>query len=269
MSEGTVLTRPSTWLAAASWVSAAIFGLYIVVYYLGAVPADFDRWNHPLPRLYDASHPLATLSIGLHFATGALLLLMGPLQLLQVVRERWPALHRWVGRSSVVVAGVTGAAGLGFIVVQGTIGGAPMNLGFALYGALMALAAVQTFRFARARDLDAHRAWALRLYALIIGSWLYRMEYGFLFALANGAGHTRTFDADIDVVMSFFFYLPNLAVVETVLRTQHLEPSRWRSVALNGGLVMATGFVLIGTYFFTANVWGPTILEAFGLSAQT
>jgi Predicted membrane protein (DUF2306) len=263
-----MLTRPSTWLVAASWVSAAIFGAYILVYYLGAVPTNFDRWNSPLPRLYDASHPLATASIGLHFATGALLLLMGPVQLLSRVRARWPTLHRWVGRVSVVVAGITGAAGLGFIVVQGTIGGMPMNIGFALYGGLMVLTAVQTIRFARAKELETHRAWALRLYALIIGSWLYRMEYGFLFALVDGAGHTRTFDARIDVVMSFFFYLPNLMLVELVLR-QRAAPTRWRTVAVNAAVVIATSFILIGTYFFTTNVWGPTILDAFGLSAQT
>jgi Predicted membrane protein (DUF2306) len=263
-----MLTRPSTWLVAASWVSAAIFGAYILVYYLGAVPTNFDRWNYPLPRLYDASHPLATMSIGLHFATGALLLVMGPVQLLSRVRARWPALHRWVGRVSVVVAGITGAAGLGFIVVQGTIGGVPMNIGFALYGGLMVLAAVQTLRFARAKDLEAHRAWALRLYALIIGSWLYRMEYGFLFALADGAGHTGTFDARIDVVMSFFFYVPNLMLVELVLRRRPSEPKVWRTLAVNATLIVATSFILIGTYFFTANVWGPTILEAFGLIAE-
>ena len=35
-----------------------------------------------------------------------------------------------------------------------TIGGLVMDVGFGLYGALMVLAAIQTFRYARARSLD-------------------------------------------------------------------------------------------------------------------
>jgi uncharacterized membrane protein len=260
-----VLRRPSTWLVVSSWVSAALFAVYVLANYLGALFSDLERWNVPLPRLYDASHPAATVSIGAHFATGALLLLLAPLQLLGIVRERWPALHRWLGRVTVVAAALTGLAGLGFIVAQGTIGGAPMNVGFGLYGLLMTLAAVQTARFARARELERHRRWALRLYALIIGSWLYRMEYGFLFALARGAGHSRTFDAAIDVVMSFFFYVPNLLLVELSLRAGALSTSRWRALALDAVMVLATLLVLVGTWFFAANLWGPAILEAFGV----
>ena len=60
--------------------------------------------------------------------------------------------------------------GLAFVALRGCIGGPVMDLGFAGYGALMGLAAVQTARHALARRTDAHRAWALRLYALAIGS---------------------------------------------------------------------------------------------------
>ncbi|MEI9977119.1 MAG: hypothetical protein WDO73_36755 [Ignavibacteriota bacterium] len=54
-------------------------------------------------------------------------------------------------------AGAAGLGGLGFIAMKGTIGGGAMTVGFALYGALMVLAAVQTYRYARSRQLDAHR----------------------------------------------------------------------------------------------------------------
>lgn len=80
-----------------------------------------------------------------HLATGAIILLLGPVQLIASVRNRWPAIHRWVGRIYVFTAGVAGTGGLGFILIEGTIGGGPMNAGFALYGALTILRAVQTF----------------------------------------------------------------------------------------------------------------------------
>jgi hypothetical protein len=64
---------------------------------------------------------------------------------------------------------------------------------------LMVLAALETVRHARQRCFDEHRAWAIRLFALTIGSWLYRMDYGFWWLITHGAGHTRSFDGAFDI----------------------------------------------------------------------
>jgi hypothetical protein len=246
------------------WISAAIFGLYIVAFYFGAVfDGDPDQWNKALPRLYDPHTMLATLGIGLHFATGTILLLLGPVQLIGAVRARVPRLHRWIGRLYGFAALMSGLGGLAFIALQGTIGGGPMNLGFSLYGALIVVASVQTVRNAMWRRFDVHRAWAIRLFALVIGSWLYRMDYGFWRLLAHGAGHTPAFDGTFDVVMSFFFYIPNLIVAEAFIRARRL---RARPSARIGAALLLSGatvFVAIGTYYFTAYHWGPGILKRF------
>jgi len=81
----------------------------------------------------------------------------------------------------------------------------------------MLLAAVQTIRFARAGDFERHRAWALRLFALAIGSWLYRMGYGFYIGFTDQSGHTADFTGWFDYFMDFWFYLPNLVVAEIVI----------------------------------------------------
>jgi Predicted membrane protein (DUF2306) len=243
------------------WISAAIFGLYIVALYAGAVSDGApERWNASLPRLYEPHEMLATIGIGAHFMTGTILLLLGPIQLIRTGRESAPWLHRWLGRLYGFAALITGLGGLAFIVRKGTIGGMPMSVGFSLYGALMVVAAVETVRHARARRFDEHRAWAIRLFALAIGSWLYRMDYGFWQMLAHGAGHTRTFDGPFDVVMDFFFYIPNLIVAETFIRARQLciRPTAKRGAALL--LSGATVFLAVGTYYFTTYHWGPTIM---------
>nr|WP_230680357.1 DUF2306 domain-containing protein [Pontibacter sp. 172403-2] len=66
-----------------------------------------------------------------------------------------------------------------FILVKGTFGGTVMNIGFSLCGLLIFMAVIETYRHAVAGRLERHRAWALRLYALAIGSWLYRMIMDF------------------------------------------------------------------------------------------
>jgi hypothetical protein len=189
-------------LVAASWISAAIFGAYILAFFGGtAASGAAARWNESLPGLYDGHAPLAALAIGAHFVTGGILLLLGPIQLIGAVRAALPAVHRWLGRLYVLAAGLAGLGGLGFIVATGTIGGIVMDVGFAGYGVLMVLCAVQTYRFARVGMAERHRAWAIRLFALTVGSWLYRMEYGLWFLAVGRAGHQSDFGGWFDAFM--------------------------------------------------------------------
>ncbi|ACB95434.1 DUF2306 domain-containing protein [Beijerinckia indica] len=244
-----------------TWVSAAIFGLYIIAFYGGAVQiGQPERWNEHLPALFDPASPSTVIAIGVHFVAGTILLLAGPVQLIPHIRNTYPAIHRWLGRTYVGAGFISGLGGLAFILMRGTIGGLPMNIGFGLYGALMILASVETYRHAAARRLEQHRAWAIRLFALAIGSWLYRMEYGLWFALTDPIGHTKTFDGWFDIVMSFFFYVPNLIVAELLIRGRNIQTNTMWHLFCTGILTLSTVFVAIGTYFFTTQFWGPQIL---------
>jgi len=250
-------------LVAASWVSAAFFGAYIFAFYLGALHANqLDRWNENLPGLYAPRNPAALAAMTAHLATGAIILLLGPVQLIAAVRSRWPILHRWLGRLYVVTGAIAGLGGLGFIVLRGTIGGPAMSVGFGLYGLLMVLASVQTWRYARARQFDRHRAWAVRLFALAIGSWLYRMDYGFWLMAAHGAWHTENFHGAFDVAMAYLFYLPNLAMAELFLRGKRIGSHPVLLASATAVLSVAALVVAVGTYYFAHFYWGPAILAA-------
>jgi hypothetical protein len=257
-----VLTWSIRALVANAWISTALFGLYILAFYAAAAAdGDLARWNEGLPGLYETHTPVATTGIGLHFAAGGAILALGCIQLIGAIRARYPHVHRWIGRVYVLAAICAGVGGLLFILTKGTIGGASMDIGFGLYGVLTVLAAVQAWRHARAGRLLLHRAWAMRLFALAIGSWLYRMDYGFWFMLTDGAGHLEDFSGPFDVFMNFFFYVPNLIIVELLLRTQHANARPAIQRALAATFLVATAFLAIGTYFFTRHYWGPAIIE--------
>lgn len=247
------------------WVSAALFGLYILAFYAAALlDGNIEQWNKGLPRLYESHMPIATAGIGLHFAAGGVILALGSVQFLSSVRARFPAVHRLIGRIYVAAAFLAGVGGLTFIAVKGTIGGTTMDIGFGIYGLLTAIAAVETYRHARVRRLELHRNWAMRLFALAIGSWLYRMEYGFWFLLSDRAGHLDDFSGWFDRFMAFFFYVPNLIVVEALIRTRRSTLSvkaKWVAATTFG---FATLFLMLGTYFFARYYWGPAILARVG-----
>jgi hypothetical protein len=246
----------------ASWVSAAIFGVYILAFF-GGVAADgsADRWNESLSGLHDARTPLASLAIGAHFVTGGVLLLLGPIQLIAPLRRSLPTAHCWLGRLYVICAALAGAGGLVFIVTKGTIGGAAMNIGFGLYGALMVACSALVYRHARSGRYEIHRAWAIRLFALAVGSWLYRMEYGFWFLVADGIGHTSSFDGWFDVVLAFFFYLPNLLVAELFIRARRSPEGAALNLVAAATLLAATAFVGVATWSFTTDYWWPGVVS--------
>jgi len=271
--------RPPEWTAAALrwtaialvavvWVSSAIFGAYIIAYYGGAIPANtLTDWNATLPRLYEAETPGASAGIGMHFFAGAVLLLFGPIQLIGQVRVKAPAMHHWIGRVYTLAAFLAGVGGLTFIAIKGTVGGMPMTVGFAMYGGLMVIAAVQTVRHAMARNMDVHRAWAVRLFALAIGSWLYRMAYGFWFLFAGKTGHTDEFSGWFDYVMDFAFFIPPLIVAEMFIRSRHGQASTVGRVATTAALAGGAAFIALATFFFTLYGWGPAIAMRFGAGA--
>lgn len=112
-SHGAALRWSARFLVAASWISGAIFAAYIVAFFGGvALGGAGERWNESLPDLYDGGALLSTAAIGAHFMAGAVLLLLGPVQLIGSVRRNVPALHRWLGRIYVASAGLAGAGGL-------------------------------------------------------------------------------------------------------------------------------------------------------------
>lgn len=246
------------------WISALLFGLFILSFYFVALlEGNQAQWNRVLPELYETGEPTATVSIGLHVAFGGIILVLGCIQLVSSLRKKYPALHRWLGRVYVIASLATAIGGLIFILLKGTVGGTIMDIGFSGYGIIMLIAAIETIRHARAGRMDQHRAWGIRLFALAIGSWMYRMYYGFWFLAADGAGHTDFFSGPFDYFMDFWFYLPNLLVAEIFIRRKtiaHTPALQWTSIVT---LFLTCAFLVLATYFFTSHLWGRAIMDLF------
>lgn len=170
-----------------------------------------DAQEQVSSRLFHSGAGFSNTAIYGHMVAGGIITALAPLQLLRVVRRRAPMLHRMAGYLVAGLSVLTGAGGLYYIAVQGTIGGPMMDLGFGLYGALMLFGAFRTVQLARMRDPD-HRLWAERLVILALASWLYRVHYGLWEIATGGLGSQPDFSGPFDLVQVFAFYLPYLAL---------------------------------------------------------
>lgn len=252
-------------LALSSWISGIAFALYIFGFYitastLGAVEA----WNSVLPNLYTPTKPAAMTGMISHFFFGSVLLILGPIQFSQTLRQRYTNVHRWTGVFYTLSAFITGFGGVVFLGVWGASGGTPMVIGFGLYGILMMICSVQTIRFALNRDFTRHRQWAVRLFALVLGSWLYRMGYGFIYTNLGGWGIAPKFTGPMDYVMDYAFFVIPLLVAEIIIQGKKSATySIWQNT---GALLCVLGGVLIlqATYFFLNTSWGSAISSLVG-----
>lgn len=212
-------------LAIARWlplgllvIMSAPFVMHAFTFGLSGLSDDLSGQTY----LFAANRPLANAAMFAHMLAGAIITIAAPLQLLAPVRERYPKIHRWCGYLLFVCALAAAFGGLVYIAMRQTIGGAWMDFAFSLYGVCVATAAVQAVRYARARDFSRHRDWALRLFVLAIGSWLYRLHYQIWYLATGGLWMEPDFSGMFDRFQLFAFFLPYLVAVEFYIRFNRL-----------------------------------------------
>jgi hypothetical protein len=240
-------------LSIATWVGLGTFGSYIVLRATGATFKNFEQWQALLAGgpMATASAWIANVGIGLHFVMGAVLVLAWPILLSARIRIRHRTVHRWTGRVYVAAGFLAGIGGMSFILTHGAYSRAA-SIAFGIWGAVMMLCAVMAYGCARAKRFDRHRAWAIRLFAMVLGSWLFDIEIQAWTDLSGGIGmHADGASGPFDLAMLYLFFVPNLLVAEFFIRNTRRRlvlPGRlkWPAVTALGaaGLVFAYAIVM-------------------------
>ncbi|MEU3453535.1 DUF2306 domain-containing protein [Micromonospora sp. NPDC006766] len=139
-------------------LAAVAFVLYALPPYLTLDPS---RSRLPVPQGYPPYYPLLVA----HIVFGSVALLAGCFQVWPWFRRRYPAAHRWMGRTY-FFGGVfpAGIAVLGVAPVSST--GFVSQVGNTMLALLWLATAVAGYRMARQRRFVEHRRWMIRSFAL-------------------------------------------------------------------------------------------------------
>jgi uncharacterized membrane protein len=247
-------TRMRLALISIMGVLGTAFVFYAMGFGLRGLSQDLSQETH----LYTTGASLANGTIFTHMLAGAVITLLAPLQLIGPLRRRYPQLHRASGYVFFSAALFTALAGLSFIVLKRTIGGPVMDVAFALYGACVLVCSVQTVRAARAKHFAVHREWALRIFVLAMGSWLYRMQYGVWFALMGDWGIGENFSGPFDYFQDFAFFVPYLIGVEVFLRWERQGQPRFPAAAQHALTLLVIAALMLGSYVFFPIFFGQS-----------
>ena len=251
--------------AAAVWLAVALLGQWWFFYYILAFYgpstatgnfAAFAR-NGLLIKGYVAGDTAGNLAFAAHALLAAVIAFGGGLQLIPQIRARFPRFHRWNGRAFLVTAVSLSVSGLYLIWVRHTnnslvgaiaiTGNALLILGFA------GLA----WRTAVARDLAAHRRWAMRLYLVSNAQWFTRV--GFMAWVMAHGGKPVAMHAFFGVLEWACYLLP-LAVLEAYLRA--------RDGAGPAGKVAAAGLIVAMTLVMAGGALGYSMLSLKIINGQ-
>ena len=174
------------WLGGIGWVLVAV-GIATMLVFGGrqmlavfaatqAVPA------HDAFQIRYLEHPWITAA---HVVTGVAFIVFAPLQFIAALRRRHVALHRWSGRILIALGAVAGLYGLVTTAVFPVFGGVSSATAAYLFGPLFLFALAAGFVRIRQRNVPAHRAWMIRMFALGLGVATQRIVIGLLLATSD------------------------------------------------------------------------------------
>lgn len=152
------------------------------------------------------AHPF----LALHVAGGVTALLLGPLQFVRRIRERFPILHRASGRTYAVACALGAPAG--FMLALGTTSGPVAAVSFAIPALLWPLFTWLGVKCAMESRFDEHRQWMLRSYAITSNAITLRLMLPF----AGLVLHLPFSEAY--PVIAWLSWMTNLALFEIYLR---------------------------------------------------
>lgn len=151
-----------------------------------------------------------TLGLMVHITGMLVALLAGPFQFLRPLRQRHLRLHRLLGGTYVAGAVVGALAGL--YMAQYSASGAASDAGFTLLATGVLLTTTVALVRIRSTDVQSHREWMTRSYALIFSAVTLRIYLAPLeMAFGEHAGYA---------VVAWVCWAPNLVVAEWLIRSR-------------------------------------------------
>ncbi len=252
----------STWLAVTT-VGQWLFGVYILLFYGKAtLVGDFARWNNVLSRGYVEGDWTGNLAIGTHVLLAAIIVIGGPLQLMPPIRDRFRLFHRWLGRMYVGTAMLVGIIGFIMVWTRGTVGDMTQHISISIQAVYILLFALLTIRYARKRQLEKHRNWAMRLFMAASGVWFFRVGL-MCWLLVNGGPvgfDPKTFSGPFLTVLAVFTYaIPfSLILLEMYLYAQKKQHQVF-SLFTATLIFLVTILMAIGIFGATMGLWLPNL----------
>ncbi len=180
-----------------------------------------DNFNEATAR-YATESLFRQAALYVHIFASGIALVLGPFQFLSRLRGRWPSVHRWMGR--IYLVGILLGGLSAFIIAPGIISGMVGEMGLISLAILWLWTGWMAYRNIRAGNIQIHRDWMTRNYALTFAAVTLRLWLGTLIGTQVPLLETKyagDFDAlfvEVYRVVMWISWVPNLIVAEMIIQ---------------------------------------------------
>jgi hypothetical protein len=174
--------------------------------------------------VFDARYARHVLVALLHIVPGLVFVTLAPVQFVSYVRQRYPAVHRWMGRILVGCGAVSGLFALVAAFRLPAFGGAVTISATLIFGAIFLFSLGRGVWHVRRWEVAQHREWMLRAFALGLGAATIRLFIGV--SEAAGLAFEQVFG-----VAFWLGFLTNLVIAEAWISITRVHPGTTRGHA--------------------------------------
>jgi hypothetical protein len=200
------------------WAFLLLLAVYPVLMSSGYLTLNPENF-FPQQRAIYMAHLTMIMT---HIVASMLAILIGPFQFLPRLRKgRLAKVHRWLGRGYMLSILFGGLSGL--YMARLAHGGTIAHLGFGVLACLWLYSGYRAYKHIRDKEVELHRQWMIRNYALTFAGVMLRIWVPVTTTL--GADFTAAY-----IIIAWACWVPNLLVAEWIIRRS--RPIQHRSVAL-------------------------------------
>lgn len=180
-------------------------------------------------KRYATETNLKFIGLFVHAFSSGIALVIGPFQFRQGLRDRRPSLHRWMGRiylTAILIGGLSA-----FVIAPGLISGLVGEVGLMSLAALWLWTGCMAYINIRAGNVEVHRNWMTRNYALTFAGVTLRLWLGTLIATqlpmleTKYAGNFNNLFVEVYRVVMWLAWVPNLFVAEWLIQRRASKSS--------------------------------------------
>ncbi|WP_240494344.1 DUF2306 domain-containing protein [Pseudoalteromonas gelatinilytica] len=236
------------------------FVIYLILGYgMTGLTTGLSGWNRLNNTAYVANDATGNLMYAVHVLFAVAMILGGSLQLIEKLRAKYRAFHRYNGRVFVVLACCISFAGMYLMIVRGTVGNTLMHALTMFGGLVVIVSSIFAVKTARARNFNAHQKWTIRLYLAANGVLFFRLLIFAWFLVFGTLGvDTATFTGPAVLAVSLCSYLVPLLIAELV---RYAARTNITFITIGTACLMTLISIvfLIGLFGVTLANWYPAI----------
>jgi len=248
------------WFTIAAVGQAAFIAFILAFYGVRTVTGNFAGWNDkPLIVGYVRGDDAGNIVFAAHVLLASVVTLGGLMQMIPALRRKWPGLHRWTGRTFLVVAAFLALSGVWMAAARGAYLSVVSAVAILINSLLILFFAGLAWRHAIERRFERHRVWAMRTFMVVSGVWFLRVGLmGWIVVNRGPVGMTDDMSGPADIVMTFGSYLIPLAFLE-LYRAAERSANGVAKALVATLILVAAAFTAAGVFGTTAFMWLPHI----------